>query len=413
MTNNSMPKVNWMDTLVAKTNDLKDHYYWPSFWDVNDSVMADMKAIFGNFKSAKSDPDIDVYVNNGKRYDYPLQVQQAPYDGSISIDEHIRKTIGEEDYCLTVNGLTKWDPHFTVHMQEQIIKPIVESKKGVSNGMSFYMFMGNYGYTSFGAHKDPDHSLIFQLGPADKEVWIWPNEQWKELNNGSLRNSFDFDRLLPEAQYYRMAPGDFLFIPKDCFHLFKTPDLSLMLGGIILNASDGSLLMDGMELYLKEKGQKSQQYFDAKNLGDEVQNLFTKTMGEDQEYTNEVIMENLIRHKLMLMSNGYLINLPEEKDELETIDRNKTYVVPNGFELQYMDFGEVIQLYIRGKSIELPNSKSLATCLEMLNSNEPFNYEQFKSTLQPEWPDDTVAFLFKKIHQFSGCYELEEVASRV
>lgn len=404
---------NWMDILVSKTNDLEKHYYWPSFWDINDSVIADLRAIFSKFKNAKDDPDIDVFVNNGKRFDYPLKVRNATYDTSISLDEHIRSTIKEEHYCLTVNALTKWDPHFTVHMQEEIIQPIIDSKKGVFNGLSFYLFMGNYGYTSFGAHKDPDHSLIFQLGPADKEVWIWPNAQWKELNNGSVKNSFDFDRLLPEAQYYKLAPGDFLFIPKDCFHLFKTPDLSLMLGGIINNASDGSLIMDGIELYLKEKGENSHQYFDAKNLGEEVQSLFSKTMGEDQEYTNEVIMENLMRHKLMLMSNGYLINIPDEKDELKDIDVTKSYVVPKGFELQYMDFGEVIQLYIRGKNIELPNSKSLGPCLEKINSNKPFTYEDFKESLQPEWPTDTVEFLFKKLHKYNGCYEVQEVASRV
>jgi len=409
----SLQKENWMDKLVAKTNDLKDHYYWPSFWDVNDSVIADLKAIFTKFKDAKDEPDIDVFVNNGKRYDYPLQVRKADYDASTSLDEHIRKTIGEEKYCLTVNALTKWDPHFTVHMQDEIIKPILDSKKGIFNGLSFYLFMGNYGYTSFGAHKDPDHSLIFQLGPADKEVWIWPLDHWKKLNNGSVKNSFDFDRLLPEATYYKLAPGDFLFIPKNCFHLFKTPDLSLMLGGIINNASDGSLIMDGVELYLKEKGERTHQYFDAKNLGDEVQNLFSTTMGEDKDYTNEVIMENLIRHKLMLMSNGYLINIPEVKSELKSIDPSKSYLVPKGFELQYMDFGEVIQVYVRGKSIELPSSESLAGCLEMMNNNEPFSFETFQGRLQPEWPDDTIVFLFKKIHEYNGFYEPIEIAARV
>ncbi len=413
MSINGKSATNWMDTLVSKTNDLKDHYYWPSFWDVNDSVIADLKAIFSKFKDAKSDADIDVYVNNGKRFDFPPKVQAAAYDPSTSLDKHIRETIGEDNYCLTINALTKWDPHFTVHMQNEIVQPILESKKGVFNGLSFYMFMGNYGYTSFGAHKDPDHSLIFQLGPANKEVWIWPNEQWKELNNGSLRNSFDFDRLIPEAQYYDLAPGDFLFIPKDCFHLFKTPDLSFMLGGIITNASNESLIMDGMELYLKEKGVNSRQYFDPSLLGEEVQNVFQKTMGEDEEYTNEVIMENLIRHKLMLMSNGYLINLPDEKDGLEKIDAAKEYIVPNGFELQYMDFGEVIQVYVRGKSIELPKSESFEKCLKRLNSNQPFSYKDFEASLKPEWPDNTIEYFFKQIYKLNGCYELQEVATRV
>jgi len=402
-----------MDILVSKTNDLVDHYFWPSFWDVNESVIADLKAMFGKFKDAKAVPDIEVYVNNGKRFDYPHKVKKADYDLSLSLDEHIRKVIGEENYCVTINGLTKWDPHFTVHMQEQIIQPIIESKKGVFNGLSFYLFMGNYGYTSFGAHKDPDHSLIFQLGPANKEVWIWPNELWKKLNNGSLENSFDFDRLLPKAKYYNLAPGDFIFIPKDCFHLFKTPDLSLMLGGIITNASEGSLMMDGLELYLKGKKATSRQYFDPVNLGEEVQNIFTKTMGEDHDYTNVVIMENLIRHKLMLMSNGYLVNLPEEKDELENINPSLDYIVPKGFELQYMDFGEVIQVYVRGKTIELPSSESLPKCLERINSNQSFNYIDFKDCLQPEWPDDTVGYFFKQIHKYNGCYELKEVLARV
>ncbi len=410
--NDKKAKDNWMDILVSKTNDLTEHYYWPKFWDVNESVIADLKAIFTKFKDAKDDPDIDVYVNNGKRYDYPIMLKRAQYDPSVSLDEHIRKTIGEEEYCLTVNGLGKWDPHFTLHMHEEIIQPIIDSKKGVFNGLSFYLFMGNYGYTSFGAHKDPDHSLIYQLGPANKEVWIWPNEHWKKLNNGSLQNSFDFDRLLPEAQYYNLEPGDFIFIPKDCFHLFKTPGLSLMLGGIITNASTGSLIIDGIDLYLKEKGEVSNQYFDAKNLGEEVQTVFKKAMGDDQEYTNEVIMENLIRHKLMLMSNGFLLNVPDEKDELESIN-GASYVVPSGFELQYMDFGEVIQVYVRGKSIELPNSKSLSGCLELINSNKPFTYEEFKSTLQPEWPDDTIAYFFKKVHKYNGFYEPQEMAARV
>ncbi len=413
MTNNGKSAENWMETLVSKTNDLKDHFYWPAFWDVNDSVTADLKAMFSKFKDAKSDVDIDVYVDNGKRFDFPSKVQAASYDPSLSLDEHIRNTIGEDQYCLTINALTKWDPHFTVHMQNEIIQPILASKKGVYNGLSFYMFMGNYGYTSFGAHKDPDHSLIFQIGPANKEVWIWPNEQWRELNNGSLRNSFDFDRLIPEAQYYNLAPGDFLFIPKDCFHLFKTTDLSLMLGGIITNASDESLIMDGMELYLKEKGANSNQYFDPSLLGEEVQKVFKKAMGEDEEYTNEVIMENLIRHKLMLMSNGYLLNLPDEKAALEEVDINQAYIVPKGFEIQYMDFGNVIQVYVRGKSIELPKSEKLLDCIERLNSNEPFNYDDFQATLKPEWPDNTIEFLFKQIHKFSGCYKLDEIAARV
>src|SRR5690606_11613554 len=86
----------------------------------------------------------------------------------------------------------------------------------------------NYGWTPLGIHQDHigENVIHFHLGPANKTMYTWDEEKYKELTN-TKHNNFDIKPLLKHSDEYEFSSGDIFYMPWNKFHIGKTDELSV------------------------------------------------------------------------------------------------------------------------------------------------------------------------------------------
>lgn len=93
------------------------------------------------------------------------------------------------------------------------------------------IFIGDYGVTPAGAHRDPVGSFLYGV-VGEKRVLLWERETWDALVDRDRENHLDFDALLPQALELRVGPQDLAYWPPRFHHvvLAEEPTASLNFG---------------------------------------------------------------------------------------------------------------------------------------------------------------------------------------
>ncbi|QYC39030.1 hypothetical protein Nocox_07020 [Nonomuraea coxensis DSM 45129] len=136
---------------------------------------------------------------------------------------------GGDGICLAVNALESWSVELAEVLYTRFVVPLETAGVPLTRGVDWYCFAASAGTTPFGVHTDPEPSFIFNLGPAAKTAWTWPEPALPALAHGRPR-TLDAQPLLPAADSVRLAPGDFLLVPAGMYHLFRNDGPSLLLG---------------------------------------------------------------------------------------------------------------------------------------------------------------------------------------
>ncbi|MFI5613923.1 hypothetical protein [Amycolatopsis sp. NPDC051903] len=169
-------------------------------------------------------------VYSGHRLDYPAAegLTHSAFDGG-DLGAWFDEQCPADEMCLAFNEVDTWSPAMADLLAAELTLPLVESAGEPRSGLEWYSFVGRSGFTPFGLHSDPEPSMIFHLGPAPKEVWVFDRATLPKLPNGR-QITFDFTHLLPTARHFVLRPGDFLLIPAFDFHVFRNIGYSAFLG---------------------------------------------------------------------------------------------------------------------------------------------------------------------------------------
>jgi len=111
-----------------------------------------------------------------------------------------------------------------------IISPLLKKAGLPLGGLSFLFFMGNYGFTPFGIHKEAkgEEGFLFHLGPADKKFYTWDIEEYNKIEHNA-KVFHEVDEMLPVAKCYELNRKSVMFIPHHLYHIGNTEDFSLIL----------------------------------------------------------------------------------------------------------------------------------------------------------------------------------------
>jgi ribosomal protein L16 Arg81 hydroxylase len=92
------------------------------------------------------------------------------------------------------------------------------------------VFLGNYGKTPFGLHKDQDSNCTFVIA-GRKRILAWPAEHFPEPRKW---NSLSYERFRDKAIVLEGEPGDLLYWPSTYWHIGEgNGDLALTLSLVI------------------------------------------------------------------------------------------------------------------------------------------------------------------------------------
>jgi hypothetical protein len=176
-----------------------------------------------------SDPRIRVFSNSCLDYE---AIEKFCYDTPPGYDvfQFLSEWVGEKDSCMVFNEIESWDAPLREIAATVFIPALLPYLQSTTSRIDWYAFLATEGWTPFGIHDDDEISLVMNLGPGDKDIWVWEPSSLSGLDGGR-KNSLSFEHLLPAANHHvTLKPGDFAAIPSGWFHVFRGAGSSALLG---------------------------------------------------------------------------------------------------------------------------------------------------------------------------------------
>ncbi|SFB54314.1 hypothetical protein [Algoriphagus aquimarinus] len=369
------------DELLVKTCGLTSPGMVKSLLSIKEceTLLALISKANGNFAKANK-PFNGLKIFKDRRQDNSQNerfVNDPPHDNEALTTWYKRFFQGEA-FGLIMNFLEVYENEIVEEMAIHVA-PLLEKRGTPWAGLSTLFFMGDYGYTPFGVHRDSpgEDGILFHLGPATKIFYIWETDVYNKLTNHA-ESYHNVEEILHAATPYILEPGDAISFPDDMYHVANTEEFSV------------SLVLDyrrGAKNTIKERLIKEMLKVNIENNSllehvDESELLSALDFQKESEAA-------VTRLKLRLGSNGGF----DKKSRITpfTIDLAGTYKLKAPFRLNVINQQEnKVLVFSRGHEIFTRQSSFLVEVIESLNSGESLNLPTLNIEFVPDSPSMTV-----------------------
>ncbi len=389
--------------MLAKTGGLTKHIYQPRFWDLQDLSSDFMLEVFHTIRSAAEKPRLRVYTEGLPRPDLVDALSNSSVPLGEDLNAWIQQSIGAEKYCIALDGLTTWSERFHRVMHEKIVTPLLRHTNGLLFGVGFYTFIGNYGYTPFGIHRDDEPTFLIHLGPHAKEAWVW-EEDCNLPPEGIPAKDISLQEMETQPNHYTLESGDLLFIPRYSFHLLKTSRFSVMVGMVVFPATPARVVTEALLANVDGTAADEVRYF-WESEGDieyHAQTLVSNVFARELPDVGEELVRSIVKAHARLRSNGFATTKPLRKSVNASDLPLARFKVLRQFEISSFAQGDRLEIFVRGRSVEVKKNEGILQCLHFLKSVDGFSYNEFSSQFGDEWSDRAVASVLSLLVELGG-----------
>jgi len=339
-----------------------------------------------------------------------------PLEGE-NVVNYAERVFSNNEFGMIINGCEKFSDPLSRKLLE-LLAPLIEKVGIPLTGLSVHTFVGNYGYTPLGIHKDHrgENVIHFHLGPGGKEMYNWSDEVYEQIDGKRKNEEKKYEELIQYAEKFPFESTDIYFMPWDKHHLGKTDGLSIGVT-VWFNNPPKAKLFDSIFSSL------AKQYMVTDDRLKEVFSPIKEPHG--QETLNELLglfqdEENLLDlpflqlfkllhddFKLALFSNAgwktRTISLSDENlydvNNYEILQDKKLKLV-NPFNIYFrksLDESEII-IFARGSKLKFRYHTGIETLLELLNSGKELETNEILKTLPNEWPDSVGLYILSLLY---------------
>ncbi|GAA1072346.1 hypothetical protein [Nocardiopsis composta] len=302
----------------------------------------------------------------------PMVVDDPPGPGEEPA-AWAKRVFGDRPFSVMLNAVERWSEPLA-RAAAEFFAPAREAFGVPQQNYRISLFLGNYGFTPSGVHRDIGRServFHYNLGPGRKGFYSWPVEDYVAAT-GSTRPSFDPEPLLDRADGHTMEPGDLLLLNVSRYHVGHSAELSATLGLEMSKAPAAEIARDAAAAALG----------DLLKAGDDpVRPLDFRP--EPVDYTDlswarlpgtgvaEWLGGAVSAHVDRLRSN---LGLAEPPMPLEGVDEERVadsaLRIAGPFPLVLREQGRGSELYVRGRRIGLPADPALPELVARLSTGE-------------------------------------------
>lgn len=350
-----------------------------------ESLLALISKANGNFaKANKPFNGLKIFKNRLQDNSQNERFVIDPPRENESLTSWSKRFFQGEAFGLIMNSLEDYENGLVEEMASHVA-PLLEKRGMPWAGLSTLFFMGDYGYTPFGVHRDSpgEDGILFHLGPATKIFYIWETEDYNKLTNHAPTYQ-NVEEILHAATPYVLEPGDAISFPDDRYHVANTEEFSVSL---VLDYRRGAkktikemLITEMLKVNLQNDGLLAHR--DESNL--------LKALDFQKESEAAVT-----RLKLRLGSNGGF----DKKSRIIpfTIDLAGTYKLKAPFRLNVISQQEnLLLVFSRGHEIYTSKNPLLLEVIDCLNSGKNLHVSSLNIEFTPDSPGMTVfEFLIK------------------
>lgn len=329
------------------------------------------------------------------------------------------------DYCKRV-----FDKRFGIIMNnneafsEQLASRVLKMMTGLFDiaglpplGNEITVFIGNYGWTPLGIHKDHigENVLHFHLGPGRKQMYIWDDEIYEKIVGKDVSNNKNIEPILSYSKKYDFGDRDIYYMPWFMNHVGYTEDISIGVSLWFQSTDNYTYSKKLLEYFISQFIPKDKKIIppqiDYANNHDTFeyfkQIIFTSV---DKDLTLEDFLKKIyLDFKKTLKSNGYWSNLPLENN-IDNIEYNyfegKTIELSKPFKIIYeIHNNEKLDIFVRGSRIRIKYFKDFENLLNILNNNQKIIVNDFIETLSI--PEEAFLYVILILYKHRGIVIVE------
>lgn len=342
-----------------------------------------VKVLQGYFDKTDLHVGLKVYINKELRNDYIDIMAKNPPTNDCSLERWSEQIFNDQKFGIILMGIEEYS-NALAEKAANIVQPLLQIAGLPLDGLSFLFFMGNYGFTPFGIHKEAtgEEGFLFHLGPNNKQFYTWDHPRYNAIKHNS-EVFHNVHELLKESTLYDLNPGDVMFIPHYVYHIADSPSFSVSMVLDYINPPK-----DRFENQLiKETSEENLKFHNSYETPLEVntnESQFSKIL--DIRSIERKLNIALKRKILSLRSNGGIKNKSKRiktafpQTEHCTIQAKKVFPI----QLDQENNNRSI-LYARGHKIFKENHDKLSELINELNQCRPIPISEIRLLMEPAW----------------------------
>lgn len=350
---------------------------------------------------------LKIYVNNELRNDFINKMVANPPKTGDSLDEWSKKIFGDQKFGMILIGLEQYSNAFAEKVAN-VVLPLLQAAGLPKNGLSFLFFMGNYGFTPFGIHKEAtgEDGFLFHMGPSNKKFYTWDNPKYNVIEHNT-KTFHNIDEFIPKAESYVLNPGDVMFIPHYVYHIANTPEFSVSFVMDYINPPKDEFENELLKIAAEEK-----QWLNT-NLYEQTINL-----NDTSSTLRDTIDIKSIQKKIEVAFNRKVIDLKsnggigrKSKKKLITISSSDTFLITgkNIFPIYLEDIdSKKTLIFARGHRIIVNSNVMLNQLITELNNGKSISFNDLKELMEPIWNIIDIFSFIQELIQIEAIILTEE-----
>lgn len=389
-----MNKANWERMLKANEDLTKAAHveqFIPSE-ELNDfhALMTDV--LSGFIKEQQQHIGLKVFVEQERNREAEAEMMKKAPTQEQGLEAWGNEIFQGKKFGIILNNLEKYSNPFSVKAAK-LAEPLLEMTGLPLGGLATLCFLGNYGFTPFGIHKENrgEEGFLMHFGPGEKVFYTWDTEEYLQMSNGSITHPIE-PRFLDKATAYTMKPGDAFFVPSNRFHIAQTEEFSL------------SMVLDYFNPIEDTFKQKLLAKLSQREAGKGRILETTSWQGEmdavpiSLDHDLESVYQD---HILSLRSNGGFIEKTQSIQPSFSFMEDE-FVLLKPFQIFYKPKGEKhLNVFVRGHEQVFPDHGNLRLFLDKLNHGDSFGLSDVQS-LMPQMDVQEIFMLLSYLQMNGG-----------
>ncbi|MAT90396.1 MAG: hypothetical protein CMC35_06850 [Flavobacteriaceae bacterium] len=330
-----------------------------------------------------------------------------------SLEAWSHRCLNDRKFGLIINRGEKFSPELAAMVSKKI-QPLLDKMGVPSLGITFTIFIGNYGWTPIGIHTDGrgENVLHFHLGKGGKTMYTWNPEDYEAATTEEERfNNKNVEKYLDIANQHPFGEGDLYFMPEGEYHIGRSDELSMGLTLWFNNHSKRQLCQKTMRVIIDQWLEENNDILpldtnaveDISHI-DKALDLFGIPEDLQDLSFREFLKETYKDFRYSIYSNGafWTRPFPREENFEFTLETEVQLVQPYQILLVESRDKKNVHLYIRGTKLVFNNHPCIHDFVELLNSGNTVSIAALKDTLDPSWNLDICVYLINSIYLYNG-----------
>lgn len=346
-----------------------------------------------------------VWIGAEESKAYHQKVVETPPLGGEDITQWSERVYGDKKFGMIINNIESFAPALNRKILE-VLGPVISQTQVPAGGFDMALFVGNYGWTPIGIHKDLNGGRVlhFHFGPGPKVIYQWEDAAHDELHVNDPKREH-VENWIPKAKAYHFKAGDLYFMNEEMWHIGYSEELSVGLT-FWFNNYDRKELFKRLNVYLRDKLLENNQVrLPAFSTASHDMSRIDFPINSSNPYKGE--MEKFFQYlyedyKLEMLSNGGFYTPPTKQNTKElTLDTRVQCALP--YQVCYkQQSDELIDLFIRGYKLSVFSDPALPSVLDEINNGKSAMIGEIAAPLLEGWDESVVIYIFSLLYVHGG-----------